>query len=147
LTLDMAGFEREMEAQRERARAASHFGEGFAGRLEVDARSEFTGYDQLVRPARVTALYREGHPVEVLEEGDDGAVVLDSTPFYAESGGQVGDTGLLEGGGVCFRVTDTRKEGEANVHFGKLARGQLTVGDCVEAKVDVAACRPAQGIG
>ncbi len=136
LTLDMAGFEREMAAQRERARAASHFGEGFAGRLEVDARSEFTGYDQLVRQARVTALYRDGRPVEVLEEGDDGAVVLDSTPFYAESGGQVGDTGLLQGEEVCFRVTDTRKEGEANVHFGKLARGRLTVGDCVEAKVD-----------
>ncbi len=136
LTLDMDGFEREMALQRERARAASHFSEGFEGRLEVEESSEFTGYDHLNQRARVTALYRDGHPVEALEEGDEGAVVLDATPFYAESGGQVGDTGIISTEIACFRVTDTRKEGEANVHFGKLANGRLTVGDPVEARVD-----------
>ncbi len=136
LTLDMDGFEREMALQRERARAASHFSEGFGGRLEVEESSEFTGYDHLNQRARVTALYRDGHPVEALEEGDEGAVVLDATPFYAESGGQVGDTGIISTEIACFRVTDTRKEGEANVHFGRLANGRLTVGDPVEARVD-----------
>ncbi len=136
LTLDMAGFEREMAAQRERARAASHFSEGFGKRLEVEASSEFTGYELLRQPACVTGLYREGRMVDSLEEGEEGAVVLDVTPFYAEAGGQVGDIGTLRGEHLCFRVTDTRKEGEVNVQFGRLASGRLVIGERVVAEVN-----------
>ncbi len=137
LTLDMAGFEAEMEAQRERARAASHFGVVDTGGIEIDAHTEFTGYDSLNDQAQVTALFRDGNKVEVLKGGEEGVVVLDHTPFYAESGGQVGDRGVIRTEGGVFRVTDTRKQGrDAIAHIGTLTQGELKPGDRVDALVD-----------
>ena len=135
-TLDMTGFEREMTAQRERARAASHFSDSIGERLEIEGSSEFCGYDHLEQQACVTALYAEGQPVTELQEGQRGIVVLDTTPFYAESGGQVGDSGELAGTDALFVVSDTRKEGEANVHLGVVGKGRLAVGDHILARVD-----------
>jgi len=137
LTIDTAGFEAAMEDQRGRARAASHFSVSAAGDLQIDACTTFTGYDHLVDTARIEALFHDGETVEQLEAGQSGQVVLDKTPFYAESGGQVGDHGLLETGAARFEVEDTRKQGgNAFVHIGTLMEGRLRVGDTVEARVD-----------
>jgi alanyl-tRNA synthetase len=138
LTLDMAGFEAEMDAQRERARAASHFAADYRGKLSIEGESSFTGYDHLDGTGRVIALFRGGEPVEALESGDHGLVVLDETPFYAESGGQVGDTGELLADGVLFEVTDTRKHGAAHAHVGRVVEGRIGKGDRLGAKVDQA---------
>jgi alanyl-tRNA synthetase len=138
LTLDMAGFEAEMEAQRERARAASHFEADYRGKLNIEGESSFTGYDHLDGTGCVIALFRGGEPVEALESGDHGLVVLDETPFYAESGGQVGDTGELLADGVLFEVTDTRKHGAAHAHVGRVVQGRIGKGDRLGAKVDQA---------
>ncbi len=138
LELDMAGFEREMERQRERARAASQFGTDYNAELKVEGRTEFTGYERLTDRGQVMALFRDNAPVERLEAGEEGAVVLDRTPFYAESGGQVGDTGVFAWEGGRFEVLDTRKQGEVHVHFGRLAEGTLETGAEVEARVDAA---------
>ena len=136
LTVDLDGFEREMQCQRERARAASRFGADYSRGGEIEVTSEFSGYDRVDDRARVIALYRESAPVQSLEPGMEGLVVLDNTPFYAESGGQVGDTGILEGSGGRFRVTDTQKRVPAHVHLGTLEQGRLQVGDTVTARVD-----------
>ncbi len=137
LTLDMAGFEAEMQAQRERARAASQFQADFAPHLEIGGRTAFTGYDHLEDEGRVTALVVGGEPVEAMRAGEDGMVVLDRTPFYAESGGQVGDRGVLGAAGMEFTVRDARKQGEAAIaHFGRLERGELRVGERVTARVN-----------
>ncbi|MGH8225031.1 MAG: alanine--tRNA ligase [Gammaproteobacteria bacterium] len=136
LTVDMAGFEREMEKQRERARAASKFGADYSRELEVEGKTEFSGYEHTEEKANVNALFRGDKSVKKLNAGEEGLVVLDHTPFYAESGGQVGDTGVLSAKGVNFVVADTQKSGEAYVHVGKLEEGTLTVGDTVRAGVD-----------
>ncbi len=135
--LDMAGFEAAMAAQRERARAASKSSP--AAELEyAGGKTEFRGYDTLAVPAKVVALYREGTPVEALKSGEEGTVVLDQTPFYAESGGQVGDRGLLVAATGTFEVGDTQKiQAEVFGHQGVLKTGTLKAGDTVEAKVDV----------
>ncbi len=138
LRLDMDGFEAAMEAQRARARAASQFRSDHAGGATVDARSEFTGYDHLRDRGRVVALFSEGRTVNALELGERGMVILDRTPFYAESGGQVGDQGLLLANGVEFEVEDTLKQGEAHGHLGMLRQGRIALGDEVEAQVDMA---------
>jgi alanyl-tRNA synthetase len=134
--LDMAGFEAAMGQQRERARAASKF--AMAAGLEYSgAKTLFHGYEKLVHPARVVALYREGAKVDALESGDTGTVVLDETPFYAESGGQVGDKGELVAAGGTFVVDDTQKiQADVVGHHGVLKAGALKVGDRLEAKVD-----------
>lgn len=137
LSVDTAGFEREMEAQRERARAASQFGAVYTGRLEIEGSTEFTGYDRLTDRGSIIALYREGNPVEVLQAGQEGTVILDRTPFYAESGGQVGDKGLLVGQDSAFEVRDTQKQGGGiHAHIGLVKLGELRVGGQVEARVD-----------
>ncbi len=136
LSLDMEGFEREMEAQRQRARAASQFGAEWGGALDTGCSSAFTGYEYLSDKGEVVRLFREGEPVQALQQGEAGIVILDKTPFYAESGGQVGDRGVLDSGRVRFEVTDTRKEGEAHAHVGRLIEGSLSVGDRVRAAVD-----------
>jgi len=138
LTLDMAGFEAEMETQRDRARAASHFAADYRGKLNIEGKSTFTGYDHLDGSGRVIALFKDGEPVEALEPGEHGLVVLDETPFYAESGGQVGDTGELLAEGVIFEVTDTHKHGAAHTHTGRLVEGRLARGDVLGARVDQA---------
>ncbi|MDN5865625.1 MAG: alanine--tRNA ligase, partial [Gammaproteobacteria bacterium] len=136
LTVDMAGFEREMAAQRQRARAASRFGADYSKRVEVKGRSEFSGYDHLSGPSRVSALFHDAEQVEQLQAGEQGMVVLERTPFYAESGGQVGDAGELIADGIRFIVADTQKRGEAHVHRGRLDVGTLAVGDEIRAEVD-----------
>ncbi|RLJ22017.1 alanine--tRNA ligase [bacterium endosymbiont of Escarpia laminata] len=137
LTLDMDGFSREMEAQRERARAASQFGVNQEFSLSLDAETLFTGYGQLEGEGSVVALVREGESVESLAQGESGMVILDQTPFYAESGGQVGDQGVLEANGVLFEVDDTRKQaGSVFAHIGKLEEGELHIGDTVNAQVN-----------
>ncbi|MCP1508384.1 alanyl-tRNA synthetase [Pseudomonas marginalis] len=136
LTLDEEGFEREMEAQRVRARSASSFGMDYNSLVKVDVATEFTGYKATHGSAKVIALYKDGQSVDVLSEGDDGVVVLDQTPFYAESGGQIGDCGFLKASSGRFDVRDTTKTGGAFLHHGVLASGSLTVGSPVDAQVD-----------
>ncbi|WP_253445890.1 alanine--tRNA ligase [Halomonas sp. Y3] len=138
VTLDEIGFKRALEAQRERARAASQFGADYGAALDLEGETTFTGYDRLEDGARVTAIVdREGSPLEGLEPEQRGLVVLDRTPFYGESGGQVGDTGYLhlEGGGR-FLVTDTQKQGGHHLHHGVLLEGELAVGDEVRPQVN-----------
>lgn len=136
LTVDEAGFEREMEAQRERARSASAFGLDYNTLVKVDVATEFTGYAATEGAASVVALYKDGKAVEQLGEGEEGVVILDRTPFYAESGGQVGDCGYLQAGAGRFDVRDTTKTGGAFLHHGVIASGSLSVGAQVDAKVD-----------
>ncbi|SEJ42315.1 alanine--tRNA ligase [Pseudomonas sp. NFR16] len=135
LTLDEAGFEREMDAQRERARSASSFGMDYNSLVKVDVATEFTGYSATAGDAKVVALYKEGVAVEQLSEGEDGVVILDRTPFYAESGGQIGDSGYLMSGDVRFDVSDTTKTGGAFLHHGVQVSGSLKVGATVSTQV------------
>ena len=129
LTVDMVGFEREMAAQRDRARAAQSFhGED----VVVSGNTAFCGYESLVVPVRIRALAAKGHTVAMLSAGDEGVVFLDQTPFYAESGGQVGDAGLIEGEGGRFVVEETRK---GFAHTGQVVHGTLRVGDSMTAVV------------
>ena len=136
LTLDQAGFDAAMEAQRDRARAASRFGVDMRGGADLGTVTSFSGYERSNDLGVIAALLHEGVVVEQLTEGQTGEVVLEQTPFYAESGGQVGDMGWLRSTGVLFEVADTRKRGAAYSHLGKLARGSLRVGDTLEAQVD-----------
>jgi alanyl-tRNA synthetase len=137
LTIDQAGFDQAMSEQRERARAASQFGAAQVSSLELEGQTEFTGYELLEDQAQVVALLRDGEQVESLQTGETGMVFLERTPFYAESGGQVGDMGVLMGDGVLFEVDDTRKQaGELFAHIGKLEEGGLKVGDKVTAQVN-----------
>ncbi len=140
LGIDMPGFEQAMQVQRERARAAGQFTTAATERVKVEGRAEFIGYDHLVGDARVMAIYRDGEAVEHLSQGERGLIILDRTPFYAESGGQVGDHGLIRLGDSVFQVRDTQKQGEdVYTHIGALQAGQLGVGDTVEAHVDARA--------
>ncbi len=136
LAVDMTGYEREMEVQRERARAASRFGVDLRGGVQLDARSEFSGYESLNGQSRVAALLRDGAMVDQLSAGQDGEVVLASTPFYAESGGQLGDAGELRSNTARFMVGDTQKRGQAHSHIGRLDSGTVRVGDTLQAEVD-----------
>ncbi|MEE9493688.1 MAG: alanine--tRNA ligase [Gammaproteobacteria bacterium] len=137
LNIDKAGFDAEMEQQRSRARAASHFSAEAPESIDVDGVCEFTGYEQLSDKARVTALYQGQDKVDSLAAGEEGIVVLDKTPCYAESGGQVGDTGILSAGQISFLVADTRKQGDQVIlHFGKLQTGELSVGDVLTVAVN-----------
>ncbi|MEM6052946.1 alanine--tRNA ligase [Erwinia sp. P7711] len=138
LKIDEAGFEKAMEQQRQRAREASGFGADYSTVISIDAASAFKGYDQLALNAAVTAIFVEGKPATEISAGQEGVIVLDETPFYGESGGQVGDTGELKGNNALFSVTDTQKYGQAIGHTGKLTAGQLRVGDKVAAQVDEA---------
>jgi len=136
LTIDQAGFDAAMDAQRHRARAASKFGAGVRDSVKLSGKTQFSGYDRLTDRGVVTALIFDGAEVEVLRAGQEGQVVLNHTPFYAESGGQIGDAGVLLGKGACFTVRDTQKIGGSFAHVGVLDAGELRVGDDVEAQVD-----------
>jgi alanyl-tRNA synthetase len=137
LAVDMQGFEHEMDAQRSRARAASQFEADYSGGLDVEGSTGFTGYERLEDSATVTDLFREGVPVDQLNAGESGVVVLDHTPFYAESGGQVGDRGVLESSAGRFVVNDTQKQGGGTfIHIGSVEQGCVRNGDRVEAQVD-----------
>jgi alanyl-tRNA synthetase len=136
LTVDEAGFEAAMDKQRDRARAASKFGATGSDLLKTEAETEFLGYEGTEAAGEIVSLFRDGERVDALHEGDAGAVVLSSTPFYAESGGQIGDTGILVEENKLFRVDDTQKSGQANVHYGSVEQGELKVGENLEAVVD-----------
>jgi alanyl-tRNA synthetase len=136
LTIDEAGFEAAMEGQRSRARAASKFGVDLRADLLVEGHTEFKGYENESTQGRVVELIRGKERVEELRAGEEGQVVLDATPFYAESGGQVGDRGVLTAGAARFIVSDTQKLGKVHLHVGKLEGGALKVGDTVTAEVD-----------
>ncbi len=137
LTIDLAGFEQAMAQQRERARAASQFGPCPGFDLQIQGETDFCGYDRLQEEATIVALYRDGQPCDSLEAGAEGVVILDRSPFYGESGGQVGDRGWITTETARFAVLDTQKEGGGVLlHLGQVSEGQLQVGDRVEAQVD-----------
>jgi alanyl-tRNA synthetase len=136
LSVDHAGFEAAMRGQQEKAKAASKFSAVGGASLKTDADTDFLGYDGTDAVCKIIELYRDGESVEVLTAGEEGAVVLSTTPFYAESGGQIGDTGLLAEEGRLFLVVDTQKSGNAIVHYGAVEEGELRVGQKVEAIVD-----------
>ena len=136
LTVDHAGFEVAMDAQRERARTASQFGVDYNRELEVDTRTVFTGYTEVEHNSRLEQIFVEGKPVKKLESGARAVLVLDETPFYAESGGQVGDTGKLLNNNAVFIVEDTQKQGASVLHIGQLESGSFSVGDAVHAVIN-----------
>jgi len=136
LSIDEPGFKAAMAEQKKRSQDASKFGVDLRAGASIDSRTLFQGYEGLEAQGRVVSLVKGGAPVDSLNEGEEGEVILDRTPFYAESGGQVGDTGVLTGAGVRFVVTDAQKRGAAHSHIGKLAKGAIRVGDTLDAKVD-----------
>lgn len=136
LTLDMAGFEQAMEAQRQRARAASNFNVADAGELDLDYVTEFVGYESLRNESEVLSIIADGEKIDVAGEGQEILVVLDRTPFYAESGGQVGDTGRFYTDGFSAEVLDTVKQGDTYLHSVHVNQGTLGVGMQIEAEVD-----------
>ncbi|HYM26542.1 MAG TPA: alanine--tRNA ligase [Steroidobacteraceae bacterium] len=136
LSLDQARFDAAMEEQRRRSQEASKFGVDLRADTAVDARTLFQGYERLKASGRVVALLKDGAPVEALKAGEQGEVVLDRTPFYAEAGGQVGDTGELTAVGTLFQVRDTQKRGAAHSHLGTLKAGAIRLGEELEARVD-----------
>jgi alanyl-tRNA synthetase len=136
LTIDQAGFDSAMEAQRGRARAASKFGSELRDSVKLSGKTDFLGYDRLNDKGVVTSLIFDGVLVDALRPGQEGQVVLDHTPFYAESGGQIGDAGALLGAAARFTVRDTQKIGASFAHLGVLDAGELRLGDVVEAQVD-----------
>ncbi|AUG99822.1 alanine--tRNA ligase [Prodigiosinella confusarubida] len=138
LKVDEAGFERAMEAQRQRAREASGFDVDYNTLVRVDTVTPFCGYQHTELQSNIIALYREGESVDVIHAGDDAVVILNETPFYGESGGQVGDQGELQTKTARFMVQDTQKYGQAIGHIGKLTMGSLQVSDSVDALVDSA---------
>jgi len=137
LTVDESGFEEAMAGQRDRARAASKFSVAGGDAIKTDIESAFTGYEGTESSDEVVALFNDGNPVDKLLVGEDGVVILSSTPFYAESGGQTGDTGTISAGDHSFTVIDAQKNGKAIVHYGSVQAGEISVGDKVDARVDV----------
>ncbi|NAW63740.1 alanine--tRNA ligase [Photobacterium halotolerans] len=135
-SIDEEGFNNAMEAQRQRAREAGQFGVDYNDSVKVDAETEFCGYDGTQGEGQIVALFRDGEAVDTVAAGDKALIILDHTPFYAESGGQCGDTGQLSTTGVVFTVEDTQKFGDAIGHQGTLSEGALSVGDRVNAQVD-----------
>jgi alanyl-tRNA synthetase len=136
LSIDEAGFKESMEAQRTRARAASQFGAVNRAELDVEGSTDFTGYERLDDEVLVRGLFVDGKPVEALGPEEAGLIVTDTTPFYSESGGQVGDRGWLVGEKTRVDVSDTQKTGDAVAHVGLLTEGTLRVGDRLKANVD-----------
>lgn len=136
INVDEAGFEAAMAEQRRRAQEAGKFGADYNAGLKIDGQTEFCGYEQMTGNSTITAIYKEGQAVDSITAGDKAVVVLACTPFYGESGGQVGDRGHLQADGIEFEVTDTQKYGQATGHAGVLHTGTLTVGQSVAAMVD-----------
>lgn len=135
-TIDEAGFEKAMEEQRQRAREAGQFGTDYNAKIKVDAQSEFCGYSTTHGVSEVVALFVEGEEAQALSAGDKAIVILQETPFYAESGGQCGDAGVLQTEAGLFRVEDTQKLANAIAHHGVMVEGVLAKGDQVNAQVD-----------
>jgi len=136
LTLDVAGFEREMEAQRTRARSASQFAGGLSDQVAIEGETEFCGYDSIRQQAVITSILLDGEHVDQLHQGQQGIIVLDQSPFYAESGGQAGDLGQISTASANFEVSDTRKQGKVFTHIGQCENGEFKVGDQITAHID-----------
>ena len=136
ITIDEAGFEREMQAQRARAQASSNFGTDYNSVIKVDGSTEFKGYEVTECEATVVALFSNGKAVESIQSGENAVVVLDRTAFYGESGGQVGDSGVITSEICSFEVNDTQKYAQVFGHIGQLTSGTLSVGDKVKAGVN-----------
>ena len=136
LTIDIAGFEREMEAQRTRARSASQFSGGLSKQTTIDSETEFCGYDQIQNNSKISHLLVDDEHVDQLHAGQQGIVVLEQSAFYAESGGQAGDIGQITTNNAIFNVIDTHKQGKAFAHLGQLENGNLRIGDDVTAHID-----------
>ncbi|MEO0443864.1 MAG: alanine--tRNA ligase [Pseudomonadota bacterium] len=136
LTLDMDGYQACMAEQRARARAAGHFKMDYSDTLTIEGETEFLGYQHLQETGKVLALYKNNQSVEQLQEGEAGIILLSQTPFYGESGGQVGDTGYLNVGDNRFAVRDCQKSGNSHLHFGRVLSGAIAVGNEVSAEVD-----------
>jgi alanyl-tRNA synthetase len=135
LEIDDAGFEKAMEAQRTRARSASNFTMDMSGSINLDSVTEFTGYDNLNGSCEIEAIIADGVSVDSIDAGQTAAIILKTTPFYGESGGQIGDQGWLRGSGA-FKVSNTTKQAKAHLHHGELREGSLRVGDVVAGEVD-----------
>ncbi|PPD21731.1 MAG: alanine--tRNA ligase [Methylomonas sp.] len=137
LSVDHAGFEVEMSAQRDRARAGGQFAADYDQDIRHDSATNFTGYSHLDGSVQILGLFKKGQPIESLEAGDEGVVILDQTPFYAESGGQVGDSGSIECADGRFEVTDTQKQGgQLFLHKGRVVQGVIGAGMACEVSVD-----------
>jgi alanyl-tRNA synthetase len=137
LQIDEAGFDVAMNEQREKARAAGKFGTDYTAKLDVEGATDFTGYDAVYSDqSEVMGIFVEGEAVGKIAAGQSAQVVLDTTPFYAESGGQIGDTGYLTSATANFSVADTQKQGDVFIHQGELSEGTLSVGDKLAAHVD-----------
>lgn len=136
LKVDEAGFKACMEEQKNKARAASNFKIDYTDTLNLEGETEFTGYENLNTDGKILALFKDGAEVTVLNAGDEGMIVMDRTPFYGESGGQVGDSGILKSANAEFAVTDTTKEQKNHLHHGEVKTGSLSVGDTLSALVD-----------
>lgn len=136
LHIDMEAFNQLMQQQREQSQAASQFTTDYHAVSQLDHQSEFHGYEKESMEAKIIGLLQEGNEVKSINKGAKGAVILDHTPFYAESGGQVGDKGLLIGKEFTFQVDDTQKVGQAVVHYGKVIKGELTLDLLIHAQVD-----------
>ena len=136
IAIDEEGFECEMEAQRLRAQAASQFGVDYNNVVRVEGETKFEGYGESESLAKIIALFYDGKSVEQISAGQSAVVVLENTPFYAESGGQIGDRGYLTAQGVIFNVKDTQKYGRVFGHIGELEQGTLSVGQTLNAMVD-----------
>ncbi|MGV6988314.1 alanine--tRNA ligase [Testudinibacter sp. P80/BLE/0925] len=138
IAIDQAGFDRAMEAQRQQAQAASNFGVDYSNVITVEGETAFEGYTAAESLAKVTALFRDGKAVDSIQAGQSAVVVLENTPFYGESGGQIGDSGRLESQSAVFTVKDTQKYGKVFGHIGELQQGELKVGQSLNAVVDSA---------
>ncbi|ABN73754.1 alanyl-tRNA synthetase [Actinobacillus pleuropneumoniae] len=135
LTIDEAGFEAEMTAQRERAKASSNFGTDYNNVIKVEGQTDFIGYDNLEAQATIVGLFSNGKAVDTIQSGESAVIILDQTSFYAEMGGQVGDSGLISTEICNFAVNDTQKYGQVFGHIGQLTSGSLSIGDKVTATV------------
>ncbi|SFC31955.1 alanine--tRNA ligase [Pragia fontium] len=136
IKVDEAGFEKAMEEQRRRARESGGFSVDYSKLIRVEGETDFSGYQRLEQSSKVVALFVDGQEVNRVQQGQEAVVILDGTPFYGESGGQVGDAGLLKSAKFAFDVQDTQKYGQAIGHIGRLTQGELNVGDSVDAIVD-----------
>ncbi len=136
LTMDYAGFNAAMEHQREQSLQAQQFTVDQTQKVHIGGETQFVGYEQLSAEATITTLLQNNQPITILKTGEKGVVVLDRTPFYAESGGQVGDSGYLYFESGSFRVKDTKKQGNVYLHFGEVVKGQLRTKEAVRAEVD-----------
>ncbi|WP_294952189.1 alanine--tRNA ligase [uncultured Gilliamella sp.] len=137
ITIDEDGFNRCMEEQRKRARESSSFSVDYSNVIKLDDQTEFLGYQATETSGKVIAIFQNGKKVQSIDSGEQAIVVLDKTPFYGESGGQVGDKGLLTAASLEFKVTDSQKYGKSIGHIGKIVKGSLKVGDIVTAAIDI----------